>query len=501
MLKKIAKIKDFLNKDVKDVFKIKGDKEMNNIVKIRQNIKTYESLKGNQKFTRLNEIEKLLTEVSTIKHKDWKKIKCELEALAKKKEGNNKIKTKYNEIVKYVDNDLKSKVVDEDFIEENIKSNIQQNPEPKKEVEQQKPTQQSRVQTNKETPKMTTQLSNCNDDIKEIKKDIQAINHKIEFQPKIDLKPIENKIYNVEKAVKNIKIPDCDCVKRWDFGKKMDDIENKLNSISQAIKSPKDYLKNNDFIASNNELNKKLDLSREILEDNEKNIKKIKYQTDDIVKELKEFKEDSESIPAQIKNLDEKLDKIIDSTSKNSQNENITKEEKAFVDLADFMRKGVDEFEKVALEYSKNIAKIENLEKLEKEHKETIQKEKENSFKDGEKQARINLIKDIFETFPTQFDTIKSMFDEVTEKFKKDEEIEITNENQNKYLPFLSGEIELGKYKILSPVILLDNQVLQKAEVEKIVIEEEIIEKEMPKEEEVEDKNIVENNKEVENGE
>ena len=489
----IAKIKDFLNKDLKDVFKIKGDKEMNNqelLKQIKQEIANYRN-KPKGKMTVLQNIESLVEKLTG--KEPFEELKNIYSLIGKLSIKDKTLIAKKEKILKILSDKIPSK--------EDRENNKITNPEPKKEVEQQKPTQQSRVQTNKETPKMTTQLSNCNDDIKEIKKDIQAINHKIEFQPKIDLKPIENKIYNVEKAVKNIKIPDCDCVKRWDFGKKMDDIENKLNSISQAIKSPKDYLKNNDFIASNNELNKKLDLSREILEDNEKNIKKIKYQTDDIVKELKEFKEDSESIPAQIKNLDEKLDKIIDSTSKNSQNENITKEEKAFVDLADFMRKGVDEFEKVALEYSKNIAKIENLEKLEKEHKETIQKEKENSFKDGEKQARINLIKDIFETFPTQFDTIKSMFDEVTEKFKKDEEIEITNENQNKYLPFLSGEIELGKYKILSPVILLDNQVLQKAEVEKIVIEEETIEKEMPKEEEVEDKNIVENNKEVENGE
>ncbi|MBL0721479.1 MAG: hypothetical protein JJV88_02740 [Sulfurovum sp.] len=142
------------------------------------------------------------------------------------------------------------------------------------------------------------------------------------------------------------------------------------------------------------------------------------------------------------------------------------------------MNDGVAQFENIAKEYISKISDLENLEKREKKHSEELEQAKKEALEEGRKSGEIKLIKNIYETFPTKFLEIKESFSEhLSEKFTRDEVVTITTENQNKLLPYLKieGEMEMGEYVILAPALLLDGDILVKAEVKLKEIPKEMI--------------------------
>jgi hypothetical protein len=187
---------------------------------------------------------------------------------------------------------------------------------------------------------------------------------------------------------------------------------------------------------------------------------------------LKESIEDLETIPAKIQDTQKKIDEVlekINSLSTPETNEtptNIPKEEKAVIDLAKYMKDGIAQFENIAKEYVSKISDLENLENLKSKHIEELNKARQEGFEQGKKEGEINFIKNLVENSPSLAENLTSEY--LSNKFQKDEIIDVTNENKNELGIYLDGEIETAKYKILTPAILLDNKVLVRAKVEKL---------------------------------
>ena len=237
------------------------------------------------------------------------------------------------------------------------------------------------------------------------------------------------------------------------------DLSNSNKKLSEMIgnikpptlqKIPNDYLKNDDF----------------------------KFIINEKLKNLKEIKENSESleiIPAKInniekelKNLSEKMDNLPSSNSFQTP-KHIPKEEKSVIALAKYMTDGVSQFENIAKEYLSKISELDKLDKIKEEHKKELEQVKKDELKTGKKSGKIELIKKLAENFPTEFKTIQSTFEDLLEdKFEKDETLEIADKNLNKILPFIEGKIENGKYQVISPALLVDEEILFKASVKKV---------------------------------
>jgi len=180
-----------------------------------------------------------------------------------------------------------------------------------------------------------------------------------------------------------------------------------------------------------------------------------------------------ETIPAKINNIETKLDnlstKIDNLPSSNSvTNQNIPTQERAVTDLAKYMTDGIAQFENIAKEYISKIKDLEDLENLKNEHKEELENIKQKSLEEGKREGKIELIKKIAENFPTEFKSIKSVFEDfIEEKFQKDEELKINNDNQNELMSYIEEKIEANEtYKVIQPALLLNNEILFKANVE-----------------------------------
>jgi len=262
-----------------------------------------------------------------------------------------------------------------------------------------------------------------------------------------------------------------------------------LLSITQGIESIKNELKQNknDINNSNRELAKKIDdikfPSFPKIPNNYLKKEDFEFTINEKLKDLKEIKESSEnletvpakvnSIEKEIKNLFEKVDNLFSSNSSHTP-KHIPKEEKSVVDLAKYMTDGVVQFENIAKEYVSKISELENLDKIKKEHKKELEKIKKNEFENGKEKGKIEVIKKLAEDFPTEFKAIKSTFEDLLEeKFKKDEVLEINDENRNETIIFIDGNIDNGKYKVLSPAILIDGEILIKVRVENNIDEDE----------------------------
>jgi len=261
--------------------------------------------------------------------------------------------------------------------------------------------------------------------------------------PKLDLSLITQKIDSIKNELKQNK----------------NDINNSNQALSRKIenikfptpqKIPNDYLKKGDFeFTINNELK---DL-KEIKESSE-NLETVPAKVNSIEKELKALSEKMDNLP---------------SLNSSKIDQDIPKEEKSVIDLAKYMTDGVAQFENIAKEYVSKISELEKLDKIKEEHKKELEKVKEEELRKGKEAGKVELIKNLAENFPTEFKDIKSTFEDLLEeKFKKDETLEITDDNKNGFLPFIENSIENSKYKVLSPAILLDGELLSKAVVEKI---------------------------------
>ena len=219
---------------------------------------------------------------------------------------------------------------------------------------------------------------------------------------------------------------------------------------------------------------------------------------------MDELKDELETVPANLKEIDKKIDKIDEKLSKFSnkkEQSNIPKNKKAVIDLATYMRDAVTEFEAIASEYVDNIDELENIEKLKIQHQQEKENISQEKFEEGKRVGEKEIIKTIAEKFPSQFEEIKSLFDDfIIEKFE--DELEITNENKNGLIIYFDNEnIENGNYKIIKKPILLDNEILFKGKLERIeenTKEDKEIEKKEIKVEDVKEEQKVE---EVENRE
>ena len=264
--------------------------------------------------------------------------------------------------------------------------------------------------------------------------------------PKLDLSSITQKIESLKKDLQNNK----------------NDINNSNQALSKKIenitfpafptppKIPNDYLKKEDF---------------EFI---------IKDKLQDL-KGIKESSEDLESVPAKIngiekelKNLSEKMDNLPSSNSSQTP-KHIPKEEKSVIELAKYMTDGVAQFENIAKEYVSKIGELEKLDKIKDKHQNELEKVRKEEFEKGKKSGKVELIKKLAKEFPTNFKTIALTFkDLIEERFKKDDILNINDDNLNEMLSFIEDKIENGKYKVVSPALLVDNETLFKANVEKV---------------------------------
>jgi hypothetical protein len=234
-------------------------------------------------------------------------------------------------------------------------------------------------------------------------------------------------------------------------------IDNKIDNIKfpPAPKIPTDYLKKDDFSF---ELNAKF-RELEDLKETSENLEVVPTKLINIENKLKELSEKLENLPTS-------------DTSKTPTT--IPKEEKAVIDLAKYMSDGIAQFENIAKEYVSKIQELENLENMKKKHQKELEESKDEGVKLGKEAGEVELIEKIANQYPTNFNAIKSIFENhLEEKYSKDEEITITNDNKNEIMSFVEGEgeVELGKYKVTTPAILLDRKVIVKAKIEKIIDE------------------------------
>jgi len=267
--------------------------------------------------------------------------------------------------------------------------------------------------------------------------------------PKFDLTPIIQKIDSIKNDLKQNK-NDINNSNR-ELAKRIDNI--KIPSFPTFPKIPNDYLKKDDFEFTINDKLKDL-------------------------KGIKESSEDLEAIPAKVIDIDKKIDALsekmdnLPSSNASKSSKYIPKEEKSVIELAKYMTDGVAQFENIAKEYISKISELDKLDKIKKNHQDELKQAKRDEFKNGEKAGKIELIKTLAENFPTEFKTIQSTFEDLLEeKIKKDEVLEINDDNRNEMLPFIEDKIENGKYTVLSPAILVDSKILFKATVEKVDVE------------------------------
>jgi len=193
---------------------------------------------------------------------------------------------------------------------------------------------------------------------------------------------------------------------------------------------------------------------------------KVKQITKD-TNAVKDTLEDLESIPKQINKLNDSINNIEIGTVKKSRTD-IPKDVQAIEKLTKYMRDGLEQFENIATYYVSNQKKLEDADKLQSDLDASIEEEKEKSFEDGKRTSQIDIAKEIYQKFPTDFDRIKSIFKDImSEKYKENEEISINSENLNSLGVEIEGSLEDGKrYKIKTPAILIDNKILIRATVE-----------------------------------
>ena len=256
-----------------------------------------------------------------------------------------------------------------------------------------------------------------------------------------EVEVITNKIHSLEKSLSKIS----DDISNFSVSTEGDfhDLEKKL---------PKNYLKSEYF---REELDSKFTIFKD-LDENTETIQNLN------------------SIPNKVKELVEKNNEInnkIDAISKSVGNNipsNIPKEEKAILELSKFMQDGIKQFENISKLYVSKQHELEKIDKL-KDEQETLVKEAEKSyFASGESFGKIKTAKEILKKFPSDFNNIKSIFGDIVSEEFHEERIELTDENIKESMPKIEGEVEIGIYKSNKPAILIDGEVLQKAELIKV---------------------------------
>jgi len=191
-------------------------------------------------------------------------------------------------------------------------------------------------------------------------------------------------------------------------------------------------------------------------------------------KEIQETLEELDVLPANFKKLTDKFDtlnKVITNLNvggvKKSKND-VPKDVQAIEELTKYMGDGLQAFDHIAKYYVSQQAQFEKNEKLQANLNSKISENKELALKEGEKKSKVAIAREIYTSFPTDFNKFKSIFEDImSERYEKNEKITTTSENLQKYEAEIEDKLEADTtYIIKTPVILIDNEILIKATVE-----------------------------------
>ncbi len=224
----------------------------------------------------------------------------------------------------------------------------------------------------------------------------------------------------------------------------------KIESIVNVI--PKDTLKSDDFTFELNNKFKEFDSLKEVAE------------------ELESLPANTKYIKSALTDINEKLDNMSTPSSSNKSSVVVPQEEQAVTDLAKYMRDGVEQFENMSRLYVSKISDLQNLEQLKEKHKTEIHDAEKLGVERGALIKKVLLAKVIAENFPSEFEEIKSIFEDViSHQYTVGGKIIVTNENKNEIMPFISEELELAEYEVVKSALLIDGDIAFKADVKKIV--------------------------------
>lgn len=231
------------------------------------------------------------------------------------------------------------------------------------------------------------------------------------------------------------------------------ELENKINNSLMQLSKQLEALSKSNTSNEIKDIKKKIDslkvdLSYEIKQQFDK-----RKDTDEVI----------ETLPVKLDDLSKKIDSI-ESSSDSKKSLEIPKDEQVIVDLTKFMKDGLEQLENIGRYYISKQSEFEKLEIQNKNHQDALNQAKDEGLKDGAKSEQIRLAKDIFTKFPEKFKEIKSIFEDiVTEEYQVDEEIEITQENRQKYELKIAGITQDSKVVIQSPALLIAGEVVEKA--------------------------------------
>jgi len=189
---------------------------------------------------------------------------------------------------------------------------------------------------------------------------------------------------------------------------------------------------------------------------------------------IKDALEDLDILPAKFDKLTAKFDTLndvitnLDSGRVKDSKNNIPKDIQAIEELTQYMGDGLQDLGYVAKYYVSQQAQFEKNKKLKDGLDSEITKNKELSFKEGEKTSKATIAKEIYTMQPTYFNQLKSMFEDVlSEKYSENEKITTTLENLQELEVEIKNKLEVNvTYIVKTPAILIDNEVLIKAIVE-----------------------------------
>jgi len=489
MFKKIWK---FLNRDIIDVYqelfkkekKIKVEKIMENskvsadniiseldkILKEKNIFESIKNRKSNDITKNLGTIEEIKEKVETLSIEEKEKIKlsesfkkCQ-NSVANVEKG---YKTKLTKAWKSLETVLKIPKQEEAIVKNDVSSQLEK-------TENIPPRVVAKPQVdNKDIQK---KLNIIEKQLEEIKKDNSLLKEK-------SINPIGHNTLSIIDKLKTFKIPSLQEIKKL-FTDSNQKLEISISNISNSM--PKDYSNKKDITVSKEEIKRELQseiskISNKIKTTQTKTIEDITFNTNNKFEELnflKELGEDLESVPADIKKLDSKLlsiDEKLDGLSlKKSKNKVIIPNKKVIDDLSTYMEDGLKHLVNISKTHVAQSEELEEFKKEKGEYENKLQKIKEETTQrvkeETEKEINIKIIKKIVEDFPSKFEEIKSVFnDYLSKEFEVDEELNVTNDNKNELSNKIRQPLDINiKYKIIKSAILLENEVLIKAEVKEI---------------------------------
>ena len=225
---------------------------------------------------------------------------------------------------------------------------------------------------------------------------------------------------------------------------KLTNIENKVRTLSDLIE------------------NKVKTLSG-LSEDVNHEVKQITKDTSTVIDAL----QDLETLPVNIDNLKKYIKDNIDSGTVKESRNNVPKDVQGIEELTKLMSDGLEQFDSIAKYYVSKQTEFEKIDKQQADFDSNSKEKKENLLKEGEKKSKVAIAIAIHKDWPTDFLKMKLIFKEVmTEKYKVNEEITINSENIQECEVEIEGIKEGSSYKIKTPAILIDKEVLIRATVE-----------------------------------